>query len=127
MMPMMAAVPAIKMLSLETDRKRPPSCWLEASVSLSDIVHPFLVHDPLPLMSRGFSSERCDRIPPPTLSYLSYRRSSTHASSAERRRFLTAKPSQGSERCLDPHNILSVLVASKRGSVHHPGFRSQRG
>src|SRR5215203_3177161 len=39
-MPMIAAVPAINTLSLETDPQCPPSRWLELPVSLSDIVHP---------------------------------------------------------------------------------------
>src|SRR5215211_9170266 len=40
MTPMIAAVPPINTLSLETDPRRPASCWLGLLVSLSDIVPP---------------------------------------------------------------------------------------
>src|SRR5215212_10036128 len=40
MTPMIAAVPPINTLSLETDPRRPASCWLGLPVSLSDIVPP---------------------------------------------------------------------------------------
>jgi len=39
---MIAAVPAISTLSLETDPRRPPPpLWFESIASLSDIVHSF--------------------------------------------------------------------------------------
>src|SRR5919112_3697865 len=48
-MPMIAAVPAISTLSLETEPRRPPPpLWPESIAPLSDIVHPFPGRDRVP-------------------------------------------------------------------------------
>src|SRR5919112_2637149 len=65
MTPMIAAVPPINTLSLETDPRRPASCWLELPVSLSDIVPP---SSPClsPPTARAFSSGRFGHDIPPS-------------------------------------------------------------
>src|SRR5215203_6295344 len=66
MMPMIAAVPPIKTLSLETDpRRSTPSRRLELPVSLSDIVPPSLNRgSPHPTARVSSSSRFCYGLPP---------------------------------------------------------------
>src|ERR687894_477413 len=67
MMPMIAAVPPIKTLSLETDpRRSTPSRRLELPVSLSDIVPPSLNRGPPHPTARVFSSGRFGHGLPPS-------------------------------------------------------------
>src|SRR5215210_143932 len=67
MMPMIAAVPPIKTLSLETDpRRSTPSRRLELPVSLSDIVPPSLNRGSPHPTARVFSSGRFGHGLPPS-------------------------------------------------------------